>query len=89
MKEFFAKKPLSGKVNTLTIITNSLAMMLVLGAIFALSLHHFKKKGLSECLVLAKIATNSLGRSLPPADRDEGDLALSEVFAYLDPDIGV
>jgi len=89
MKEFFAKKPLSGKVNTLTIITNSLAMMLVLGAIFGLSLYHYKNKGLSESSVLAKIATNSLGRSLPPADRDEGDLALSEVFAYLEPDIGV
>ena len=89
MKEFFAKKPLSGKVNTLTIITNSLAMVLVLGAIFSLSLYHYKNKGLSESSLLAKIATNSLGRSLPPADRDEGDLALSEVFAYLESDIGV
>ena len=89
MKEFFAKKPLGGKVNTLTIITNSLAMMMVLGAIFGLSLYHYKNQGLSESSVLAKIATNSLGRSLPPADRDEGDLALSEMFAYLEPDIGV
>ena len=89
MKEFFAKKPLGGKVNTLTIITNSLAMMMVLAAIFGLSLYHYKNQGLSESSVLAKIATNSLGRSLPPADRDEGDLALSEIFAYLEPDIGV
>jgi len=89
MKEFFAKKPLGGKVNTLTIITNSLAMMMVLGAIFGLSLYHYKNQGLSESSVLAKIATKSLGRSLPPADRDEGDLALSEMFAYLEPDIGV
>ena len=73
----------------MTIITNSLAMMLLLGAIFGLSLYHYKNKGLSESSVLAKIATNSLGRSLPPADRDEGDQALSEVFAYLEPDIGV
>ncbi|MDA0750869.1 MAG: ATP-binding protein [Verrucomicrobia bacterium] len=89
MKEFFAKKPLSGKVNTLNIITNSLAMVLVLGAIFGLSLLHYKNKGLSESSLLAKIATNSLSRSLPPADREEGDKALSEIFAYLDPDMGV
>lgn len=89
MKEFFAKKPLSGKVNTLTIMTNSLAMMMVLGAIFALSLYHYKNKGLNESSLLTKIATNSLSRSLPPADRDEGDQALSEIFAYLDSDLGV
>ena len=89
MKEFFAKKPLSGKVNTLNIITNSMAMLLVLAAIFGLSLHHYKNKGLMESSILAQVATNSLGRSLPPSGRNEGDKMLSEIFAYLEPDLGV
>ncbi|MDG1889684.1 MAG: ATP-binding protein [Verrucomicrobiota bacterium] len=81
MKGFFAKKPLGGKINTLTIITNLVVIILLVGTTLAFR-HYFRKINFeNRTEIIAHGVAGSLSSHTPSYIREKGSLLLSKLVA--------